>query len=70
MQQLSIKKTGDTPKIQSDTLLSIHQVSERVCLSTTSIYRLISDGKFPRQVRIGRTVRWRSADLDQWMASL
>ncbi|WP_369973867.1 helix-turn-helix transcriptional regulator [Pelomonas sp. KK5] len=36
-------------------------------LGRSTIYRLISEGKFPRPVRIGdRAVAWRQTDLDSW----
>lgn len=39
-------------------------------LSTTTIYRLMGEGKFPRPVRIGgRAVAWKESDLLQWQAA-
>lgn len=39
-------------------------------LSTPSIYRLMSQGAFPRAVKIGaRAVAWRESDVAQWMDS-
>ena len=53
-------------------LLTIEQVCQRTTLGRTSIYqRLREDETFPQPVRLTkRTVRWRSADIDKWIAAL
>lgn len=39
-------------------------------LGRSTIYRLISEDKFPAQVRIGtRAVGWRWSDLERWSAA-
>jgi prophage regulatory protein len=39
--------------------------------SKTTIYRLIKDGKFPAQVKLGdRASAWRNSDLNAFMRSL
>ena len=49
-------------------LLSRHEVERRVDLTTTSIYRLMRSGQFPRPIRIGaQAVRWRSDELERWL---
>ena len=51
------------------TLLTRPQVEEQLGLSTSTLYRLMDKGLFPRPVRIGqRAVRWRSADLETWLS--
>ncbi|MDE0236527.1 MAG: AlpA family transcriptional regulator [bacterium] len=44
---------------------------EALCrLSTSSIYRLMSDGLFPKPIRVGRrAVRWYASEIDAWLAS-
>ena len=50
-------------------MLPIAAVTMRVGLSRPSIYRLMKAGDFPRPLRVGvRGVRWRSMDLDEWLA--
>jgi prophage regulatory protein len=45
-------------------------VKRRTGLPTSTIYKLISDGEFPRQVPIGcRTVGWLADEIDTWIAS-
>ncbi len=54
----------------SDRLLRRHEVEERTGLSRASIYRLMSEGEFPRQVRVSaRGVRWKESDVTAWMQS-
>lgn len=39
-------------------------------LSTTSIYRMMKRGDFPRPVRLGKkAVGWRESDLKKWLES-
>lgn len=53
-------------------LLKIHDVLHRCSISRSSLYRLISKGYFPSQVRLapeGRSVGWLEEDIDEWIAS-
>ena len=39
-------------------------------LSRSSIYAMVADGTFPKQIKIGRrAVAWVEADIDDWMLS-
>lgn len=45
-------------------------VQQRVGLSRSTIYLLISKGEFPPPIRIGRrAVAWNAAEVDEWIAS-
>lgn len=45
-------------------------VQKRTGLARSTIYFLISQGKFPKPIRLGaRSVGWISADLDAWVQS-
>lgn len=49
-------------------LLRIAKVREKTGLSTSTIYRKIQHGTFPRQVNVGgRTATWLEADIDAWI---
>lgn len=49
-------------------LLRIAAVREKTGLSTSTIYRKIQHGMFPRQVDIGGTAAtWLEADIDAWI---
>lgn len=49
-------------------LLRRRQVQERVNLSRSEIYRLMSLGRFPRSVPLGERVRaWDSDEIEAWV---
>jgi prophage regulatory protein len=62
-------KLKDAREEVGERLLRLPEVLERVPLSRASVYRLMSEGAFPRSVRIGRVaVAWRERDLDAYLA--
>lgn len=53
----------------TDKLLRRREVEELTALSTSSIYAMMPEGRFPKQVRVGRrAVRWRLSDVQAWIA--
>lgn len=50
-------------------LLPIGQVAKMVALSRRTISRLADAGKLPPPLRIGGSLRWRLADVRQWIAA-
>ena len=54
----------------SDRLLRRLEVEKLTGLSRSSIYRLISKGKFPPPVRVSdAAVRWKESDVTGWIQS-
>jgi prophage regulatory protein len=52
-------------------ILRLKQVKEKVGLSRSQIYALISTGHFPRQRSLGaRAVGWMESDIDGWITQL
>lgn len=52
-------------------LLRINKVSELIGLSRASIYKLISEGKFPKPKQLSvRAVAWDTHDLSVWIKAL
>ncbi len=48
--------------------LRLPEVLEMTGLSTSTIYRWMTDGTFPRQIQLGsRSVVWLESDVTQWM---
>jgi prophage regulatory protein len=48
--------------------LTINQVKEITQLSTATIYRLMAQGKFPKQIKLSeRTSRWISSELEEFI---
>jgi prophage regulatory protein len=51
--------------------LTQHQVIDRVGLSRTTIYRMVSGGKFPRSHKVGDyAIRWLESDIEDFMAAV
>jgi prophage regulatory protein len=48
-------------------LLPLDAVLEQVSLSKTALYDLIRAGYFPAPVKIGRSARWLSSDVDAFV---
>ena len=49
--------------------IRLPQVKEMTCLSRSSIYRLINEGDFPKQVTLGaRSVVWVKSQVEDWCA--
>ena len=52
-----------------DRLLRHRDVEARTGLSTTTIYRLMKQDKFPRPVQVGpKAVRWPEAEIEDYLA--
>jgi len=52
----------------SKTILRIPQVKERTGLGNSQLYKLISEDKFPRQIKLGlRASGWIETEVDEWI---
>jgi len=48
--------------------LRLKEVKERIGLGTTSIYKMINEGTFPKPVKIlGKNVAWIDSEVDEWI---
>lgn len=51
-------------------VLRLPDVLKAVCLSRSTLYLMVSEGRFPRPIKLGgRAVAWRESDVDAWLAS-
>lgn len=48
-------------------LLRAGEVAKIIAVSTRTLWRLVSTGKFPQPVRIGGNTRWRAGDVYRWI---
>lgn len=49
-------------------LLRLPDVMKKTGLKKSWIYQLISEGKFPRQIKLGdRSVAWLESEIDEWI---
>ena len=52
------------------TIERLPTVKERTGLSRSTLYKMMSEKKFPAHIRLGeRAIGWRSTDIDAWIAS-
>ncbi len=50
-------------------LIRLPKVMEKTGFSEPWIYRLISQGKFPRQTKLGRrAVAWVESEVEEWIS--
>ena len=55
--------------LASAQFIRLPQVKEITSLSKSSIYRLMEDGDFPKQVSLGaRSVAWVKSQVEDWCA--
>ena len=48
-------------------LINAEEVARMMDVSERTLWRLVSAGKVPTPVRIGRSTRWRLAEVRQWI---
>ena len=49
-------------------LIDRAEVERRVCLTKTTIYRLMRGGRFPKPAPVAeKAVRWCAAEIDAWL---
>lgn len=54
----------------SDTIIRRSTVLERTGLSVSTLYYFISEGRFPKPVKLGlRSVGWIEKEVDGWIQS-
>ena len=51
-------------------LLNVGQVADKLGVSPRTVWRLVSGGKLPQPVAIGRCRRWHRADVEAFVDSL
>ena len=49
--------------------LDVNAVAELLACSPRHVRRMADSGAMPRPIHLGRLVRWRRADVDQWLAA-
>lgn len=55
---------------QALSVLRLNQVKQQTGMSRSLIYKLIAEGKFPRQIKLGsRSVGWFQHSINEFLAS-
>jgi predicted DNA-binding transcriptional regulator AlpA len=57
----AITREGDPP------LLAVEDVGRLLSVSTRTVWRLRSEGKLPKPVKLRGTVRWNAAEIRRWI---
>ena len=52
--------------MSDSTLLTARDVAALLNVSPRHVWKLLSSGKLPDPVRLGRSVRWRADELKAW----
>ena len=50
-------------------MMTADDIAAFLQVSTRTVWRLTSSRSLPKPLRIGRTVRWRRSDIEDWIAS-
>jgi excisionase family DNA binding protein len=53
-----------------DAVLSMSELATRLRVSVQTIYDLRSQGRGPRGFRVGRELRFRTSEIDAWLARM
>ena len=49
-------------------LLDVRGVAERLGVGVRMVWKLVSQGRMPAPLKLGRLSRWRAAAIDAWIA--
>ncbi len=53
----------------TSTLLDVTQVATMAGLHRATVFKLVSAGKFPKPIKLGRSTRWVKYELLAWIAA-
>jgi excisionase family DNA binding protein len=53
----------------NDELKTTEELAERLRISTSTLRRWRSNGEGPKFIRVGKKVRYRQSDVEDWLSS-
>jgi excisionase family DNA binding protein len=53
--------------VSTHTLLTVRELADELKVPVATIYRWSSDGTGPTSYRVGRHLRYKRVDVDQWL---
>lgn len=59
--------TAQIHPLHSDPLLTIKDVSGWLQIHEATLWRWVSERKFPKGIKLGRTTRWKKSVVEQWL---
>lgn len=57
----------NTVDLTNDQLVSMIFITDFTGLTDKWFYKLISEGAFPRPIKLGRSSRWLKSEVEQWV---
>ena len=55
----------------TERFIRMDDLSNKVGLSRSQIYKLIQNDEFPRQLKVGPRISvWKESDIDKWMSEM
>ena len=48
-------------------LLTVREVAALCKWSTRQVYKMVSSGRLPAPLKVGRSTRWRASDIEAWI---
>lgn len=66
------ENTSSSPEPESSDstwLIDASQLAEHLNISVRTLWRLRSAGKLPPPLHVGGCVRWRTSDIQKWIAA-
>jgi excisionase family DNA binding protein len=51
-------------------LLNVHQVADRLGVSSATVWRMLKDDELPQPLVLGKLTRWRVHDFNTWVRKL
>ncbi|PHI28785.1 helix-turn-helix transcriptional regulator [Budvicia aquatica] len=55
------------PDLMNDQLVDMTFITTFTGLSDKWFYKLMSEGKFPRPIKLGRSSRWLKSEIEHWV---
>lgn len=54
----------------SERLISLKEFADLLSVNPRTVYRLVESGRLPKSVRVGRSVRFKSSDVQAYFQAL
>ena len=66
LKNATVERTAGPERVLAD-LLDVNAVAAMLDCSPRTVFRLADSEQLPRPVRLGALVRWRAAELREWI---
>ncbi|HDF8569264.1 AlpA family phage regulatory protein [Enterobacter hormaechei] len=55
------------PALLNDQLVDMAFITTYTGMTDKWFYKLISEGKFPKPIKLGRSSRWKESEVKEWL---